>query len=54
MVTHRHDAYAVPSQAALGHSLPIKRSETGLASVTLWGRVTALNGKVRARCALLR
>ncbi|KAG2440765.1 hypothetical protein HXX76_003621 [Chlamydomonas incerta] len=32
-------------QAALDHSIPIKRIEAGLRSLTLWGRLTTLNGK---------
>ncbi|GLC40331.1 Radial spoke head protein 9 [Pleodorina starrii] len=32
-------------QAALDHSLPIKRIEAGLKTLVLWGRITALNGK---------
>ncbi|KXZ53946.1 hypothetical protein GPECTOR_6g864 [Gonium pectorale] len=32
-------------QAALDHSIPIKRIEAGLKTLTLWGRITALNGK---------
>lgn len=31
--------------AALDHSLPIKRVETGLKTLTLWGKITAQNGK---------
>lgn len=34
-------------QAALDHSLPIKRNEAGLKSLVLWGRLVTLNGKVR-------
>lgn len=33
-------------QVALDHSLPIKRSEAGLKSLVLWGRLLARNGKV--------
>lgn len=33
------------SQAALDHSLPIKRVEAGLKSLILWGRFTTRNGK---------
>ncbi|GAX85017.1 hypothetical protein CEUSTIGMA_g12438.t1 [Chlamydomonas eustigma] len=32
-------------QAALDHSLPIKRTEAGLKSLTLWGKITTQNGK---------
>ncbi|KAG2496768.1 hypothetical protein HYH03_005176 [Edaphochlamys debaryana] len=32
-------------QAALDHSIPIKRIEAGLKSLILWGRITTLNGK---------
>ncbi|GLI64377.1 hypothetical protein VaNZ11_007641 [Volvox africanus] len=32
-------------QAALDHSIPIQRIESGLKSLVLWGRITALNGK---------
>jgi radial spoke head protein 9 len=32
-------------QAALDHSLPIKRIEAGLKSLILWGKITTLNGK---------
>lgn len=28
-------------------SLPIKRVEAGLRTLVLWGKITALNGKVR-------
>jgi len=35
-------------QAALDHSLPIKRTEAGLKTLTLWGKLSTLNGKVRA------
>ncbi|KAJ9528246.1 hypothetical protein QJQ45_014228 [Haematococcus lacustris] len=31
--------------AALDHSLPIKRTEAGLKTLVLWGRLTAVNGK---------
>lgn len=31
--------------AAFDHSFPIKRAETGLKNLTLWGRITTLNGK---------
>ena len=34
------------SQAALDHSLPIKRREAGLQTLVLWGRLQARNGKV--------
>jgi radial spoke head protein 9 len=34
-------------QAAMDHSIPIKRSEAGLKSMVLWGRLLARNGKVR-------
>lgn len=33
-------------QAALDHSLPIKRREAGLQTLVLWGRLLARNGKV--------
>ena len=33
-------------QAALDHSLPIKKVEAGLKTLSLWGRITTLNGKV--------
>jgi radial spoke head protein 9 len=33
-------------QAALDHSLPIKRTEAGLKTLVLWGKIVALNGKV--------
>lgn len=33
-------------QAALDHSLPIKKVEAGLRTLVLWGRITVLNGKV--------
>ncbi|KAF5827522.1 radial spoke protein 9 [Dunaliella salina] len=32
-------------QAALDHSLPIKRTEAGLKTLTLWGKLTTLNGR---------
>lgn len=32
-------------QAALDHSLPIKRAEAGLKVLVLWGKITTLNGK---------
>lgn len=32
-------------QAALDHSIPIKRVEAGLKSLVLWGRITTQNGK---------
>mmetsp|Transcript_90 Transcript_90/g.138 ORF Transcript_90/g.138 Transcript_90/m.138 type:complete len:272 (-) Transcript_90:413-1228(-) len=32
-------------QAALDHSLPIKRIEAGLKTVVLWGKILATNGK---------
>lgn len=32
-------------QAALDHSLPIKKVEAGLKTLSLWGRITTLNGK---------
>lgn len=32
-------------QAALAHSLPLKRAELALPSLTIWGRITALNGR---------
>ncbi len=35
-----------PPQAALDHSLPIKRTEAGLKSLTLSGKILATNGKV--------
>lgn len=31
--------------AALDHSLPIKRAEAGLKTLTLWGKITTLNGR---------
>ncbi len=34
-------------QAALDHSIPIKRTEAGLKSLLLWGRIRATNGRVR-------
>lgn len=37
-------------QAALDHSLPIKRREAGLQTLVLWGRLLARNGRVRASC----
>ena len=33
-------------QAALDHSLPIKRTEAGLKTLTLWGKLVTLNGRV--------
>lgn len=36
-------------QAALDHSLPLKRATAGLRSLTLWGRITTRSGRVRAR-----
>lgn len=47
-------------QAALDHSLPIKRREAGLQTLVLWGRLLTRNGKVctapavHACCALTR
>jgi hypothetical protein len=41
----QHVLYA--TQAALDHSLLIKRTEAGLKTLALWGRIIALNGKVR-------
>lgn len=48
-----HDAWVLsflptdaPVQAALDYSLTIKRVEAGLKTLVLWGKVTALNGKV--------
>jgi hypothetical protein len=38
-------------QAALDSSVAIKRVEAGLKSLTLWGRITTLNGKVRMASA---
>jgi hypothetical protein len=38
-------------QAALDYSIPIKRIEAGLKTLVLWGRLTTLNGKVRANKA---
>lgn len=35
-------------QAALDHSLPIKRREAGLQTLVLWGRLLARNGRVGA------
>jgi radial spoke head protein 9 len=35
-------------QAAVDHSLPIKRREAGLQTLVLWGRLLARNGRVRA------
>jgi hypothetical protein len=35
-------------QAALDHSLPIKRREAGLHTLVLWGRLLARNGRVSA------
>jgi radial spoke head protein 9 len=32
-------------QAALTHSIPIKKAQTGLRSISLWGRISALNGR---------
>jgi radial spoke head protein 9 len=32
-------------QAALTHSLPLKKAEFILPSLTIWGRITALNGR---------
>lgn len=40
-------------QAALDHSLPIKRREAGLQTLVLWGRLLARNGRVRASCLRL-
>lgn len=39
-------AYCGLLQAALDHSLPIKRREAGLQTLVLWGRLLAKNGKV--------
>eukprot|EP00955_Chlamydomonas_euryale_P031305 329107-Chlamydomonas_euryale.AAC.21 len=36
------------SQAALDHSITMKRVEAGLTNLSYWGKVTTLNGKVRA------
>lgn len=33
-------------QAALDHSVTIKRVEAGLSSLVFWGKVTTINGKV--------
>lgn len=35
-----------PAQAALDHSLPIKRREAGLCTLVLWGRLLTRSGKV--------
>lgn len=42
------------AQAALDLSLPIKRSEAGLKSLVLWGRLLARNGKVCVLAAVFR
>ena len=34
-------------QAALDHSLALKRVEAGVKTLVLWGKIIALNGKVR-------
>lgn len=39
---------AISPQAALDNSLPIKRAETGLKHVVLWGRILTRSGKVRS------
>lgn len=39
----------IHGQVAVDHSLPIKRSEAGLKTLVLWGRLTARNGKVPKR-----
>lgn len=43
----------VAVQAVLAHSLPLKQAKAGLRNLTLWGKVTARNGKVGHRSSKL-
>ncbi len=41
-----HEWQCAHAQAALDHSIPIKRAETALRTLTLWGKIITTNGRV--------
>lgn len=46
---YKQHCVAMLLQAALDHSLPIKRVEAGMKTLVLWGKILATNGRVRRR-----